>query len=96
MSHTITLLDPTGEAPSSDAAGAAGLDTLSGMRIGLLYNNKANQGRILLEALRDELLAAGAEAAFIVAKDSRARPAEPRVVEELHARAHAVVNGVAD
>ena len=96
MTERIRILDPSGDAPPSDNPLARKLDQLAGKNVGLLFNSKANQGRVLLEALSEKLVAAGAGSVFIVAKESRARPAGAGVIADLQMRADAVVNGVAD
>ena len=95
--HTIRLVDPTGEA---QAAGAFALAPrprdLRGKRLGLLDNSKSGSEAILrgiAEILDKEFAWADV---FYARKHSASLPPKPEVLEALHRQADVVIAGVGD
>ncbi len=78
---TITVLDPTSSPSIATAGMAERPDTLTGKRIGLLYNDKLNAGELLdaiYEVLADRFDMAPSHR---VSKGNASRPADSELLK---------------
>lgn len=94
---TISVVDPTGGDPGEEFFSLAPRPaTLSGKRLGLLDNSKANSEPILrgIAGILDKEF--GLAEVFHLSKHSASLPPRPEILEELQRRADIVVTGVGD
>ena len=94
---TIQLVNPTGRDPGERTFILTPRPvTLSGKRLGLLDNSKANSEvilRTIAEILNEQYEFADI---FYVKKHSASLPPSPEVMSELHRHADVVITGVGD
>lgn len=81
---SFEILDPTYDGGAPAFALAPRLGTLEGKTVGIVSNGKKGSGR-LFEALRRELMAAGANDVALRVKSNYSAPADPDIVEEAKA-----------
>lgn len=92
----ITIYDPTGCVQGQSNRLAHRVPSLSGVRVGILDNSKANAG-VLLEAIADRLaLESGAHRTMLVRKSSPSIAASLDQLARLRADADVVITGTAD
>jgi hypothetical protein len=97
MNETIRVFVPTGKVSARENGVRAGNQHKgSGLVIGLLDNHKHNTDKIL-DRLQQRLTDRFGGVRFVRAKKPEAgKPAPKKVLEDLAAECHAVVNGIGD
>ena len=91
-----TLLDPTGHGDSrTDTRLAPRLQSLAGMRVGLLHNTKPNAS-VLLSAVGDELRRHGVASSTMYAKGYFGTPVEESQIRSVARDCDLVVTGIGD
>lgn len=90
-----TIYDPRGIVAAQTRAMAPRINSIQGLRLGVLDNTKWNANK-LLRALRDELEARGLKRAGYYRKESFSRFADPRLLDEIQANSDLVVTAIGD
>ena len=93
---TITLVDPSGTSTTPTRTMAPRVATLSGLKMGLLANGKANADVLLNETAALFTAEFGCEVSSFVDKGNASRPALPEHHRRLAAEADFLITAVGD
>ena len=89
------VYDPRGTVTAAPRASASRLETLDGVRLGVLDNTKWNASKLLRRVLA-ELATGQAASANFYAKPSFSRPAEAELLDRIAAENDAVITAIGD
>ena len=90
------VYDPRGTVTATPRASASRLQTLDGVRLGVLDNTKWNASKLLRRVLAELATGQAAAGANFYAKPSFSRPAEAELLDRIAAENDAVITAIGD